>query len=447
MKIIKLQAENIKKLKAVEITPDGNMVVISGRNEQGKTSILDSIWYALGGADALKGVAKPIREGEKTAKVTLDLGELTVTRTWTEKGSYLRVGTKDGAEYKSPQKILDGFIGQLSFDPLAFSNMDDKRRREVLLDLVKIDLDLNAWGKERQVAYDERTVVNRKVKELGVKINGLPAIPEGTPDEEVSAATILQEQAAAQKVKEANDEQRRGLEDLQDERDDLHNEYANREVRIKKLEAEIKELQTKQVQVQKALVDKDYQLANQKKKVAALVDPDLSIFSTKIATVEETNRAVRAKAARVTMQTELKTTQASANALTDTLSTLDQKKVDAIKGAQFPIEGLGFDDDGVTYKGIPFSQCSSAERLRVSLAMAMALNPKIRVLRITDGSLLDNDHMQVIRQMVEAQDYQLWIERVDDTGKVGLIIEDGLVVGHDAPAQTCNEVMDKYADI
>ena len=109
------------------------------------------------------------------------------------------------------------------------------------------------------------------------------------------------------------------------------------------------------------------------------------------------------------------------------LASLDQTKVTALQAATFPIDGLAFDDDGVTYKGVPFSQCSAAERLRVSLAMAMALNPKIKVLRITDGSLLDKDNLRVIREMVEAQDYQLWIVKVSDGEGVGVIIEDGMV--------------------
>ncbi len=43
MKIIKLQSENIKKLKAIEIKPDSNLIQITGANAQGKTSVLDSI--------------------------------------------------------------------------------------------------------------------------------------------------------------------------------------------------------------------------------------------------------------------------------------------------------------------------------------------------------------------------------------------------------------------
>ena len=75
---------------------------------------------------------------------------------------------------------------------------------------------------------------------------------------------------------------------------------------------------------------------------------------------------------------------------------------------------VGFTDEGVTYNGVPFSQASSAEQIRVSLAMAMALNPKLRVVRILDGSLLDADSMRQVAEMATAADYQVWVERVAD---------------------------------
>jgi hypothetical protein len=92
-----------------------------------------------------------------------------------------------------------------------------------------------------------------------------------------------------------------------------------------------------------------------------------------------------------------------------------------------PVEGLGFDTDGVTFNGIPLAQVSAAERLRVSVAMAMSLNPTVRVIRITDGSLLDSDNMAIIADLADTNDFQVWIERVDETGDVGIVIEDGVI--------------------
>jgi hypothetical protein len=109
------------------------------------------------------------------------------------------------------------------------------------------------------------------------------------------------------------------------------------------------------------------------------------------------------------------------------LDALDAKRDASLAAAKFPVDGLGFTDDGVTFKGVPFGQASSAEQITVSLAMAMALNPKLRVIRILDGSLLDPDSMQTIAAMAGENDYQVWVERVSDTSGVGVVIEDGEV--------------------
>jgi ABC-type histidine transport system ATPase subunit len=109
------------------------------------------------------------------------------------------------------------------------------------------------------------------------------------------------------------------------------------------------------------------------------------------------------------------------------MEALQNKKTDALTEATFPVDGLGFDENGVTFDGKPFTQASGAEQLRVSLAMAMALNPQLKVIHIKNGSLLDSENMQIIEDMAKDKDYQVWIEVVDESGKVGIYIEDGEV--------------------
>ena len=157
MKIVKFTAENVKRLKAVEITPDGTVQVITGRNAQGKTSVLDAIWLALGGGGASRETPRPIRDGEDKASVTLDLGDLMVTRTWTGDKTALTVKSADGAKYPSPQSVLDALVGRLSFYPLEFTRLSARDQVAALLDLVDLDVDLAALAAERQVAYDRRT--------------------------------------------------------------------------------------------------------------------------------------------------------------------------------------------------------------------------------------------------------------------------------------------------
>src|SRR5690349_13433893 len=124
MKIVRLAAENFKRLRAVEITPEGNIIEIRGPNAAGKSSVLDAIWCALGGASVLP--AKPIRRGAETARIELDIGDYIVTRRFTPAGSRLIVEAKSGARLREPQRILDELIGAISFDPLAFARMEPR---------------------------------------------------------------------------------------------------------------------------------------------------------------------------------------------------------------------------------------------------------------------------------------------------------------------------------
>jgi len=104
-----------------------------------------------------------------------------------------------------------------------------------------------------------------------------------------------------------------------------------------------------------------------------------------------------------------------------------KQRNDAIAAAKMPVEGLGFGDGEVTYNGHPFAQASGAEQLRVSVAIAMAGNPKLRVLRIKDGSLLDSKSLALLEEMADLNDFQVWIESVDESGTVGIVMEDGAV--------------------
>ena len=165
MKIIELRSENVKKVKAVEIKPKENVVVISGKNGQGKTSILDSIWYALDGKTSLKNTPMPIRKGARRAEIQLVIDDFIVTRHWTENDkTYLKVTDGKGRTYSSPQELLNSFIGQLTFDPLEFAQMKEKDQRELLLKVTKLDIDF--WDSAIATAREERTIKGREVKLL-----------------------------------------------------------------------------------------------------------------------------------------------------------------------------------------------------------------------------------------------------------------------------------------
>lgn len=114
--------------------------------------------------------------------------------------------------------------------------------------------------------------------------------------------------------------------------------------------------------------------------------------------------------------------------MTKNLSDIDKAKQDKLANAKLPIEDLSFDESGVYYKGIPFKQASSAEALRVSVAMGIAMNPELKILLIRDGSLLDNDNLKAISEMAFDSGHQIWLEKVSENDEeCSIIISDGSV--------------------
>lgn len=402
MRIISLQAENVKRLRAIEIVPDGDTVIIGGRNAQGKSSVLDAIWMALAGAAGSKGTPQPIREGEKKARVVLDLEDLVVTRKWTGSGTSLEVTAQDGARYPSPQSVLDGLVGHLSFDPLAFARQDPKRQLATLLEVIGLPFDPAVLATQRRGLYDMRTEANRAVSYMEAQLEGLPPVPDGTPDEESSAAAIASELQAA-----IDDERMRtGL-----------------CVALNALSERITELKF----LLKDAEEEHYKVI---KEIGELPAPvEMARIHTRLDEVDATNAAVRTKLARAQLLALLEERRGVSRGLTEEIEGIDARRAGALAGAEMPVDGLSFDEDGILLDGIPLSQASSSEQLRVGIAIAMAVNPKIRVIRITDGSLLDSESLALIDRMVGANDFQAWIERVDETGTVGITIEDGRIVG------------------
>lgn len=394
MHIVELSIENFKRIRAISIEPDDSgAVVISGRNAQGKTSVLDAIWAALGGRDGNKSV-KPIRDGADQARVTLNLGDMIVTRIWRNGTTAVKVQSADGAEYKSPQSLLDTLFGRMSFDPLAFTRLSARDQKEMLLKQVTLDVDIDKLDAERERKFAERTEVGRTKKALGEP----PTIDPAIPHEEKSAREILGQLEEAMQ----------------------HNQSVRSAIEAKeKLEHRIEQLEKELDQLKDWLGDAE------EKAVTQLVDEEE--LRSNLQALDEVNAAVRSNNAareQSVKHAELENEYAD---LSEQIAAIDAEKAEALARAEFPVDGLGFDADGVTFAGIPFSQASAAEQIRVSMAMAMASNPKLRVIRIMDGSLLDEDGMRIIAESAREHGFQVFIERVADTG-ASFVIEDGTLM-------------------
>ncbi len=422
MKIVELKVENVKRLKAVHIKPNGSLVVIGGKNGAGKSSVIDSIAYAIGGKALCPEV--PVRIGENSAQVAVDLGELVVERSFTEKGSTLSVRNREGFKSPSPQSILDALVGKLSFDPLAFANMEPIKQRAILQELVGLNTaDLDA---KRTKLFQERAEAGRDVHGRETQIKSLPYYADAGMVESSLASLI----ADLERIQKHNAEVDALCEAVKREaqfhEDRLTDAELTRE-RIADLQKQLAGVETRLVKDESAVSDTAKRLAEARQLAERLTRLEERPIKEKIAGADEANKKVRANQARAQLQHQFEAAQAEFARLDSEIKSIDAEKANRLTAAKFPVPGLAFSETGVLMNGLPFAQASSAEQLRISVAMGLAMNTKLRVLLIRDGSLLDEDNLKLVAEMASAAAAQVWIERVGEGAECSVVIENGLV--------------------
>lgn len=426
MRVINLKVENFQRLVAVDITPKGDIVTLVGKNAQGKSSILDALWAALEGAAHLP--AKPVHSGAERARIRIDLGKYIVTRTIATKadGGYtssVKVENGDGAVFPSPQKLLDDLIGELSFDPLAFTRLSDKAQFSELAKFVE-GVDFENVANLNRGDYDKRTDVNRRAREAKAAAN-IIAVPAEIPEKVDEQALVDELGGATAREAEIATHNRRAqaLRNKLDGLEQAIRENADERVR---LTARMQQLEADFTALEKGVADA-------RAEVEAFPEAPLRIDTTvvadKLRDAQAHNRNVADILARVekrnSMQRLAESLEREAAELTNSIDARTAALAKAVSEAKMPVPGIGFGDGVVLLNGVPFSQASSAEKIQTSVAIAAAMNPKLRVIHIRDGSLLDSDTLAWLAKYAQENDLQVWLEKVADDGKVGFVIEDG----------------------
>lgn len=448
LKILSLKAENIKKLVAISITPDGNTVLLTGANGEGKTSALDCISWALEGKAKIQNC--PIRFGENKAWIEIDLGKYLVHRDFKLKkdgngyDTTITVTSKDGAEFSSPQALLDTVFGSLAFDPLAFSRAAMKDQVAALEGLVK-DFDFAKSRAEEKMAYDERTIVNRKVKDASQTHISFKDVPVPEPEKvDVKALTdkmALEASKNTERQKKISEKESliKTIEsEIKDTADRLAKEKASRlqnqdecislEKRIQALK-ELDKISEKTIQVyENKVVEIEHILG--KAKTTEIPDAvDLSLITADLDAAQTKNALHETWTKKNEAKIQIDTFQAQSDALTTKIENIQKERRAAVAAANIPVEGLEFDEvGGVTLNKVPFEQCSSGEKLKTSVILAMLSNPTLRVIRVADGSLLDEKGLALLADLARSKDYQIWVEKTDESGKIGIVFEEGKVL-------------------
>jgi DNA repair exonuclease SbcCD ATPase subunit len=452
MKILSLQAENFKNLKAVELKLDGKGAIITGKNGAGKSSVLDAVCVAFGGKKAMP--KQPIRNGESKSLIVLETEDIVIERHITGKGDRVVIKNKDGLTYGSPQSLLDRLVGQISFDPLAFAKMDAKDQRAALLDLLGVDLE--PFDDKHAGLKAERSVVLSDIKRMDVDFQRME-FDETLPREEIKVGELttnlteaLAHNATLDGLKKKEDETANDVANLQDNLESLA-------VRIRDLEKQIAEAE-KQLAKEKedmAVLEQSQEgvcdlYADAAEKVKQFKPTDVVAIQDEINKVEETNKGVRANAEyrKTSMAIERKRKESSD--LLKAMKAVEDEKTQALAKAPMPVKGLSVDDDGVVYEGMSLKDgINHAKQLEVCVAIGMKMNPKLNVM-LLDINGVGTEALQAIEKMAADHEppYQLLMEKMDETGDVGIYIEDGSVVDENASEQgdTEEEVQDGPAE-
>jgi P-loop containing region of AAA domain len=438
MRLIGMEVENYKKLKVFRLTPKGNVIKITGANASGKSSVLDAIQAGLVGARG--GPSKPVREGAGHATVRLDLGDYWVTRKWKEGGESIGemwIEAKDGRRYGTPQKMLDTLMGKISFDPLAFMRMAPKEQVEELRRLLDIDEILFDLQAKEKVDYQTRTEQTKMLKQLEAQRLAIQ-YPENLPKKKRDIDAMTQELADVSTYNMAIERERMAREREESETGKLYDAVKGRAERIDALKAEIERLNAQNGEDKLSITTREIAL----RKLKPLAEPkDAQKISEEIAAARAVNLAIDRKIEADAKDAEIERVSKQLANLNRAIDEHRQKQADAIANAKYPVKGLGFAENEVLYQGLPFTQASNAEQIKVSIAMGMEGNPELRLMRIKDGSLLDEESMQVVEEMAEKYNFQVLIEIVDNSGKIGVYLVDGEIAaidGEPPPAPPSN---------
>ncbi|MBK1883698.1 AAA family ATPase [Luteolibacter pohnpeiensis] len=425
MKILQLEINDVKRISAVEINPTtGKPVILTGDNANGKSSVLDAIVLTLSNT----GLDDPIRHGRPSGSVKITLGqdraEYLVERKITKKGSYLSVVDAAGVQVPKAQTFLNGLLGNYAFDPLEFTKLKAKQQVEALKQAA--GLDFTELDAKRAQAYATRTEVNREGVEVKARFEAMEAPAADVPNEEVSATTLvgnLQElRDKAMAVERAKEESERAKGQLN-----------TAEAEVKRIKAELDAAKDRAATAAEKFVKSEHAVIT-----ATEQAPDADALrkaQDAVEAVDKTNAAVRS--ARLYRETEarLKELCLRAGNLNREIEVVDEKKLDLVKNAAMPLDGLELTDEGVMFNGTFFNQLSTAEQIRISTLVAMAQNPKLRIVMIREGALMNTTNLEMISQLAEGSDYQLWIEKFQENpSSTGLHIVDGAIAFEDGQA-------------
>lgn len=409
--ITALEAENVKRIKAVQIIPaPTGLTLVGGNNNQGKTSVLDALAWALGG-EKFRQAPRDGSVAPPHLKVTLSNG-IVVER----KGKNSTLTVTDPTGHRAGQQLLHEFVEVLALDLPRFMQASDKEKADTLLKIIGVGEELTQLDRRIKALYDKRTTVGQIANQKKAVAEEMQEYPEA-PAEPVSAMELIQQQQEILARNGENQRKRQHLAELEDQERQL-----SRQVQDLSRELEYAEHQLSKVQ-------QDVQDA--RKTAAQLQDESTEALQAAILAVDETNRKVRANLDKARAEEDAAEFAAQYTSLSQQLEEARRKRTALLEGADLPLPGLSVEDGRLTYHGHPWGAMSGSEQLRVATAIVRRLNPNCGFVLLDKLEQMDLQTLTDFGAWLQTEGLQAIATRVSTGGECQIIIEDGRVRGQD----------------
>jgi len=418
MQVISLEIIGFKKILAGSAIFKDGVTFITGDNGAGKSSFLDAILVALGAC----AVEKPVNKDSARSVVNLRLGDdnegYDIERKFTDSGKYLDVRKSDGTKITSPQKFLDSLFASC-IDPEAFLRM---KKADACAQLqIACGINTDHLDQKSKELFDSRTIVNRDLarheatlQTLGDKVDAPESLSASeliseleTCKKSVQSFESIRNNGVALKKKrpvllEGIEAAKKALKDLEDELIDLDNDMRDaRETCESKLD-DYKRCEARIIEINSSLsaIDENNRIASDAKYKNAQIDEAMKLRNAKHAEAYELTQKIEAIAA---------------------------EKKEILEQADYPVEGMYVEGDGIYVNDVPLSEVNTADRIRIAMHVAMNQNPRLKIVIIRNGSMLDTKSLQIVEEMATAKGYQVLIEKVGSHSGESIHINEGVI--------------------
>lgn len=468
MKTTRIHIKNLFGISETEL--DGRSMEVTGSNGVGKTSIIDSIKYALTNDSSRDYV---IKNGESEGEIFIETDTgLTIDRKKRVNQADYKNIRQDGKPVQSPEAFVRELFTPLQIDPIKFTQMSRQEQNRIILDLIEFDWDLN-WIKEKfgeipqvvdyqqnilqvlndiqsekGVYFQTRQDINREIRNKTAFISDIAKdIPQGFQAEKWEAYDLSEAYTKITKAQEYNsrieraklfkdsyDNKVRGYQAEMEiavsnlksaiaaEREQLTSEIERKKTEIKAAEDKLNSLSDKIADKTKifeseyrekvAKLDSDIKVANEyigKQLV------DVSVMQTEVKTAEEMKKHLNEYRRMKSMQDELEALEEHSKALTSKIELARELPGEILKTATIPVKGLTVKDGIPLINGLPVSNLSEGEQLQLCVDVALSKPNSLQIILIDGAEKLSEKNRLALYEKCKEKGLQFIATRTTDS--------------------------------